>query len=107
MTDTSTLKELRDDHGKIIDVGSIVEITDGYGIYTAPVVFKDGMFTINPFEAKQIKNQDGWLESLQKTFPNENKKHDQIKSCGFLVHWGEGIAQPIKRFSLKGLKLIE
>lgn len=100
-------KEFRDDDGKIIKVGSLVEITDSYGVYSAPVVFRDGMFTIDPFKAEQIKNEDGWIEGLKKTFPNEAKTHDQVRSYGFLVHWGEGIACPIKRHSLKSLKLIK
>lgn len=99
-------KYLLDDYGNIIDIGSLVEITDSYGVYSAPVVFKDGMFTIDPYKAKQIKNQDGWLEGLKKTFPNEEKTHDQVDTYGFIVHWGKSVAQPLKSYSLKSLKLI-
>ena len=100
-------KIIKDDDGKLIDVGNIVRITDNYGTYDAPVIFKDGMFTIDKFKAVQVKNKDGWFEGLKETFPNQNKKHDQVESYGFLVHWGESFASPIKSYSLKKLKLIK
>ena len=100
-------KLLRDKNGVEIDVGDIVRITDNYGVYDAPVIFKDGMFTIDKYEAKQVKNQDGWIKGLQKTFPNENRKHDQVESYGFIVHWGETFAHPLMSYRIKELEVIK
>jgi hypothetical protein len=106
MTDDKYPK-LRDVNGNEIDVGDIVRITDKYyGIYEAPVIFRDGMFTIEKYEAKQIKNSEGWLEGLKKTFPGENKKHDQVKSYGFIIHWGETYCTPLKNNSIIELKKV-
>lgn len=99
------VEPIKDIKGKKINIGDIVRITDFYGVYDAPVEFRDGMFTINPFKAKQVKNSKGWLEGLEKTFPGENKTHDQIESYGFLVHWGETFAEPLMRSGTKFKKL--
>jgi len=100
-------KLLRDHKGVEIDVGDIVRITDYYGVYEAPVVFRDGMFTIDKYKAKQVKNVKGWKASLKKTFPNENRTHDQVKSYGFIIHWGESISCPIMTSSLKKIEVME
>lgn len=92
--------QLKDKNGTVVEVGQTVRINDKYyGVYEAPVIFKDGMFTIDKYKARQIKNRDGWLEGLKKTFPNQDKKHNQTESYGFIVSWGEIWAKPLISYS--------
>jgi hypothetical protein len=32
---------------------------------------------------------------VKKTFPDQDRKHDQVATTGFLVHWGETYAHPL------------
>ena len=77
---------LKDKNGKDIFEGDIVQTASrSYGTWICAINFKYGCFGYNPFLCKQVENRAGWYEHLDKTFPGQNKRYDQVKTTGFAI----------------------
>ena len=68
---------LKDKNGKEIYEGDILRFDDDNGIWQAPVVFERGLFGLDVYHAKQIKNPDGW-----------DKKYDKVDTRWWAIVWG-------------------
>lgn len=68
---------LFDKHGNKIFEGDILEFNDEYGTWCASVVFERGLFGIDVYNPKQIKNPENW-----------DKEYPKIKSRGWGCTWG-------------------
>lgn len=68
---------LKDKNGKEIYTGDILEFDDEDGVWRASVVFERGVYGLDVYHPKQVKNPDGW-----------DKDYDKVESRGWAVHWG-------------------
>lgn len=68
---------LYDLNGKMIFENDILKFNDEDGIWTAPVVFERGLFGLDVYRVKQIKNPASW-----------NKEYDRVASRGWGCKWG-------------------
>lgn len=68
---------LFDKNGKKIFEGDVLEFNDEYGIWRASVVFERGLFGIDVYNPKQVKNPENW-----------DKEYPIIKSRGWGCTWG-------------------
>lgn len=68
---------LLDKNGNKIFEGDILEFNDEYGIWRASVVFERGLFGIDVYNKKQIKNPENW-----------DKEYPITNSRGWGCTWG-------------------
>lgn len=68
---------LYDKSGNKIFEGDILRFDDDDGIWQAAVVFERGLFGLDVYHPKQIKNPDGW-----------SMKHDRVHSRWWGCRWG-------------------
>lgn len=68
---------LFDKNGKKIFEGNILEFKDEYGIWRSSVVFERGLFGIDVYNKKQVKNPENW-----------NKEYPIVDSRGWGCTWG-------------------
>lgn len=68
---------LKDRNDKEIYEGDILEFDDENGVWRASVVFERGLYGLDVYHPKQVKNPDGW-----------DKDYDKVESRGWVVQWG-------------------
>lgn len=68
---------LYDKSGKKIFEGDVLRFDDNDGVWQSSVVFERGLFGLDVYSPKQIKNPDGW-----------DMKHNRVKSRWWGSRWG-------------------
>lgn len=72
---------LADKNADMICEGDIIRFDDDNGIWQAPVVFERGLFGLDVYHPKQIKNPEDW-----------DKEYDKVDTRWWSTVWGYGEA---------------